>query len=213
MGKVKIKKSDIWIDMTPMSDVMTLLLTFFMLTSTFVKNEPVKVNTPGSVSEIKVPENGVLTILVNPEKDPAGNPTGEGQVFLSIDNTDQLGAALDDMANRFGVNLSGAQIKAFRTESTFGVPMSELPAYLSMSSETRAKTLPTKGVPLDSINGGMSEFQQWVDAARTVNEEIKIALKADGKTPYKTVKKVMSELQDMDESHYYMITQLKKEGE
>ena len=23
MGKVKIKKSDIWIDMTPMSDVMT----------------------------------------------------------------------------------------------------------------------------------------------------------------------------------------------
>ena len=32
MGKVKIKKSDIWIDMTPMSDVMVLLLTFFMMT-------------------------------------------------------------------------------------------------------------------------------------------------------------------------------------
>ena len=29
MGKIKVKKSDIWIDMTPMSDVMTLLLTFF----------------------------------------------------------------------------------------------------------------------------------------------------------------------------------------
>ena len=43
MGKLKIKKSDVWIDMTPMSDVMVLLLTFFMLTSTFVKNEPVKV--------------------------------------------------------------------------------------------------------------------------------------------------------------------------
>ena len=213
MGKVKIKKSDIWIDMTPMSDVMTLLLTFFMLCSTFVKNEPVKVNTPGSVSEIKVPENGVLTILVNPEKDAAGKPTGEGQVFLSIDNTKQLGETLSDMTSRFGVSLNGAQIKAFNTESTFGVPMNELPAYLSMSSENRAKTLPTKGVPLDSIDGGMSEFQQWVDAARTVNSVIKIALKADGKTPYKTVKKVMSELQDMDESHYYMITQLKKEGE
>ena len=25
MGKVKIKKADIWIDMTPMSDVMVLL--------------------------------------------------------------------------------------------------------------------------------------------------------------------------------------------
>jgi biopolymer transport protein ExbD len=55
----------------------------------------------------------------------------------------------------------------------------------------------------------MSEFQMWVDAARNVNENIKLALKADASTPYKTVKKVMSELQDMDESHYYMITNLK----
>ena len=106
MGKVKIKKSDVWIDMTPMSDVMTLLLTFFMLTSTFVKNEPVKVNTPGSVSEIKVPENGVLTILVSPEKDAAGRPTGEGQVFMSIDNTDQLGSTLSSMTSNFGVELT-----------------------------------------------------------------------------------------------------------
>ena len=97
MGKVKIKKNDVWVDMTPMADTMTLLLTFFMLTSTFVKNEPVKVNTPGSVSEIKVPENGVLTILVSPEKDATGKPTGEGQVFMNIDNTDQLGATLNPL--------------------------------------------------------------------------------------------------------------------
>ena len=42
--------------MTPMSDVMVLLLTFFMLTATFVKEEPIQVQTPGSVSEIKIPE-------------------------------------------------------------------------------------------------------------------------------------------------------------
>ena len=29
MAKIKIQKKDIWIDMTPMSDVMTLLLCFF----------------------------------------------------------------------------------------------------------------------------------------------------------------------------------------
>ena len=213
MGKVKIKKSDVWIDMTPMSDVMTLLLTFFMLTSTFVKNEPVKVNTPGSVSEIKVPENGVLTILVSPEKDKSGKPTGEGQVFMSIDNTDQLGQTLEAMTSKFGVTLSDKQSKTFKNESTFGVPMNELSGYLSMSTQARQKTLNTKGIPLDSIKGGMSEFQQWVDQARTVNTNLKIALKADAKTPYKTVKKVMNELQDMDESHYYMITQLKKQGD
>ena len=213
MGKVKIKKSDVWIDMTPMSDVMTLLLTFFMLTSTFVKNEPVKVNTPGSVSEIKVPENGVLTILVSPEKDKSGKPTGEGQVFMSIDNTDQLGQTLAAMTSKFGVTLSDKQSKTFKNESTFGVPMNELSGYLAMSTQTRQKTLNTKGIPLDSIKGSMSEFQQWVEQARTVNENLKIALKADAATPYKTVKKVMNELQDMDESHYYMITQLKKQGD
>ena len=53
MGRVKIKKKSTFIDMTAMSDVTVLLLTFFMLTSTFVKPEPVKVNVPGSVSEIK----------------------------------------------------------------------------------------------------------------------------------------------------------------
>lgn len=213
MGKVKIKKSDVWIDMTPMSDVMTLLLTFFMLTSTFVKNEPVKVTTPGSVSEIKVPENGVLTILVSPEKDKTGKPTGEGQVFMQIDKADDLGNTLEAMASNFGVTLSPKQKETFKGESTFGVPMNELSSYLGMSTGGRQKTLPTKGIPLDSINGGMSEFQQWVDAARTSNEDIKIALKADAATPYKTVKRVMNELQDMDESHYYMITQLKKQGD
>ena len=65
MGKVKVKKSDVWIDMTPMSDVMVLLLTFFMMTSTFVKNEAVKVMTPMSVSEIKIPETNVMTVLVD----------------------------------------------------------------------------------------------------------------------------------------------------
>jgi len=208
MGKVKVKKSDVWIDMTPMSDVMTLLLTFFMLTSTFVKNEPVKVMTPGSISEIKVPENGVLTILVSPKLDAKGTPTGDGQVFLSIDNSDQLGAALSDMTSNFSIALTPKQIETFKAESMFGVPIQELSSYLNMKSQQRNELIKTKGIPLDSINGGMSEFQLWVNAARTANQDIKIALKADAKTPYKTVKKVMNELQDMDESHYYMISQL-----
>ena len=50
MGRAKIKKKSTFIDMTAMSDVTVLLLTFFMLTSTFVKKEPVQVTTPASVS-------------------------------------------------------------------------------------------------------------------------------------------------------------------
>ena len=59
MGKVKIKKKETRIDMTAMSDVTVLLLTFFMLTSTFLQKEPVQVITPPSVSEeFYIPSEG-----------------------------------------------------------------------------------------------------------------------------------------------------------
>ena len=204
MGKVKIKKSDTFIDMTPMSDVMTLLLTFFMLTSTFVKSEPVKVNTPGSVSETKVPENGVITIIVSPEKTANGTPTGNGQVFMSYDNSNELGQIVDNM-----LTLTPAQKKTFVAESTFGTPLDKLPEYLTLPAAKRTTELPKMGIPLDSIKGqDFTEFQQWVNAARQVNPKVRLAIKSDADSPYSTVKKVMNELQDMDESHYYMITQL-----
>lgn len=49
MARVKVKKQSTFIDMTAMSDVTVLLLTFFMLTSTFIQKEPIQVSTPASV--------------------------------------------------------------------------------------------------------------------------------------------------------------------
>ena len=74
MGKVKIKRKSTLIDMTAMSDVTVLLLTFFMLTSTFLQKEPVTVLTPSSVSETKVPTANLASILVSPQ----------GKVFISV---------------------------------------------------------------------------------------------------------------------------------
>ena len=206
MGKVKIEKKDVWIDMTPMSDVMVLLLTFFMLTSTFVKNEPVKVNTPGSVSEIKVPEKDVLTISV----------AKDGKVFMSIENANDLVSVVDAMTSRFGVTLNGAQREALKKHSMLGVSVEKLPAYLSLPEDQMADAIQKEGIPTDSIDNGdgkkgMSEFQLWGAEAVLVNEDMKIAIKADSDTPYKTVKTVMSELQDMNQNRYYLITSLKKE--
>ena len=70
--------------MTAMSDVTVLLLTFFMLTSTFVKKEPVEVFTPASVSEIKIPETNILQILVDPA----------GKIFMSLDKQPDMKAVL-----------------------------------------------------------------------------------------------------------------------
>ena len=200
MGKVKIKKKSTWIDMTPMSDVMVLLLTFFMLTSTFVKNEPVKVVTPGSVSEIKVPEKNVLNILVDKT----------GKIFMSMDNQNDTQAVLEGMAGQFGVELTKARMHKFKKDAMWGVPMSDLSSYLSLSETEMAGELKNHGIPTDSIDGKKSEFQLWVEQARTQNPDVKLAIKADENTPYAVVKKVMSELQDMSENRYYLITSYKK---
>ena len=201
MGKVKIKKRDVWIDMTPMSDVMTLLLCFFMLTSTFVKQEPVKVNSPGSVSEIKVPEKSVLNILVDKT----------GKIFMSLDNQNDVVDVLSGMTGQYGISLTKAQVKKFQNDPMWGAPMDKLEAYLSLSTQDMSEQLPGLGIPTDSIDGKESEFQLWVRQARDVNPDIKIAIKADEATPYSIVKKIMSELQDMNENRYYLITTLAKE--
>lgn len=206
MGKVKIKKTEVWIDMTPMSDVMVLLLTFFMLTSTFVKSEPVKVNTPGSVSEVKVPEKDVLSILVDPE----------GKIFLSLDKTSDLEEALYTMADKWGIQLNTNQLKIFKDEATIGIPMGQLEAYLDLEQGDRATVMGTAGVPTDSLDQGdgtlgRSEFQEWVKAARSANPDLKLTIKADETTPYKIVKTLMSELQDMNENRYQLITSYKKQ--
>ena len=205
MGKIKIQKKDIWIDMTPMSDVMTLLLCFFMLTSTFLTPEPVKVNTPGSVSEVKVPENDVLNILVSPE----------GNIYVGTENKNVMNDMLDEVTGKFGISLTAAQIKAYREDAMIGAPLAVLPSYLSLEQEKMAEEIQKLSIPLDSIDGGMSEFQEWVKAARNSNPDLRVAIKCDANTSYKVVKKMMSELQDMNENRYQLITNLdtKKQAE
>ena len=198
MAKIKIQKKDIWIDMTPMSDVMTLLLCLFMLTSTFLTPEPVQVNAPNSVSEVKIPEQDVLNILVTPE----------GKVFCGTENKNNMQAMLDAMLEKYNISLNANQIKHFREDAMVGAPMSQLAAYLSLDQEKMAEAIQKLGLPLDSVDGGKSEFQKWVTEARNANPDIKLAIKCDSKTPYSSIKKLMSELQDMNENRFQLITNL-----
>ena len=203
MGKVKVKKADVWIDMTPMSDVMVLLLTFFMLTSTFVKNEAVKVVTPGSVSEIKVPETNVLTILCDKE----------GRIFVGMDNPRKMGDLVSGMASTYSVSLTKKDMETAQGAASIGVAMDNLAAALAQGEKLN-EFQADKGIPTDSVNGKMSQFQDWVQTARDNNgKDMKIAIKADEGTPYKVIKKMMSELQDLNEHRYYLITSLKSSEE
>lgn len=196
MGRAKIKKKSTFIDMTAMSDVTVLLLTFFMLTSTFVKKESVQVFTPASVSEIKIPETNILQILVDPQ----------GKIFMSLDKQPDMKAVLEKMGEEYGVDFTPEQEKKFVTASTFGVPMRSMQKFLDLPTEQQDKLLKNEGIPCDSTD---NQFKSWVRNARQVNPDLRIAIKADASTPYAVIKNVMSSLQDLRENRYNLITSLK----
>lgn len=196
MGRAKIKKKSTFIDMTAMSDVTVLLLTFFMLTSTFVKKELVQVFTPASVSEIKIPETNILQILVDPQ----------GKIFMSLDKQPDMKAVLEKMGEEYGVDFTPEQEKKFVTASTFGVPMRSMQKFLDLPTEQQDKLLKNEGIPCDSTD---NQFKSWVRNARQVNPDLRIAIKADASTPYAVIKNVMSSLQDLRENRYNLITSLK----
>lgn len=196
MGRPTIKKKSTFIDMTAMSDVTVLLLTFFMLTSTFVKKEPVQVSTPASVSEIKIPETDILQILVAPS----------GKVFMSMDKQSDLMATLEAMGRDYGQTFSPEQLKRFSLATTFGVPMKNMARFLDLSQEQQDAVLKNEGIPTDSLD---NQFKAWVRNARAVNRDLRIAIKADAETPYSVIRNVMNSLQDLRENRYNLITSLK----
>jgi len=67
-GKVRAKKQSTHIDMTPMVDLAFLLLTFFMLTTTFGKPKTMEINMPVKPppgQEILNEVNNAITILLS----------------------------------------------------------------------------------------------------------------------------------------------------
>lgn len=200
MGRVKQNKKSTFIDMTAMSDVTVLLLTFFMLTSTFLAKAPYQPNTPPSVSTEEMPMNNVVEILVNPE----------GKVWITMNNDTAQEASnakmrmelLNNMQEEYRqqtgkeVKFSAEQQVAFSKQGAFGVPFEQLPAFLSADTEEQDAWLSGKeeaqgkhtGIPIKAqteaekerirnSKKGYTEYQMWINAiSKTSNEGLKQAI-------------------------------------
>ena len=238
MGRVKIAKKSTFIDMTAMSDVTVLLLTFFMLTSTFLQKEPTTVITPPSVSEDKVQETNFVQVLVSPE----------GKVWLSMNNDTSTvwsnekmrGAALEKVASIYNethkskpIQFNQEQIATFSKLGTFGVPLAQMGEFLSLAQEPEGLTKMDKwlegddgnpnhktGIPIDDkgTNENPNEFQMWIKALRqTENENLSqaikdgtgIAIKADENTSFEKMHLVMDNLQTIRQNKFTFLTALK----
>ncbi len=199
MPKVKVPRKSTSVDMTAMTDVAFLLLTFFMLATKFKPDEPVIVDTPSSISEIKLPDVDMMMITIDKEN----------RVFFGIDGQQKRDSLLNMMAAKHNVTFTEKERKEFSLLSAFGVPFDQLKQFLNMSPADRNK-IKQAGIPTDSLN---NELGDWVWFSRLVNNNIRVAVKGDQYTGYPKVKDVMKTLQEKKLNRFNFITSLERGAE
>jgi biopolymer transport protein ExbD len=171
MGKIKVKRKSTLIDMTAMSDVTVLLLTFFMLTSTFLQKEPTQVVTPPSVSTQKIQLSNVAQVLVATSENDKDTPkvyisvTGEANPDIPEDNPGAWSSenlrkevlknaiALYKEGGGKDPGITNEDIDKFAKVSTFGVPISKIHEFFSLDQTKQDEWLSDldrkdSGIPL-----------------------------------------------------------------
>jgi len=202
MPKIKLPSKSPHIDMTPLVDLFSLLLTFFMLTATMKTSEPAPIDTPSSVSEKPSPDANIMTVVL----------AKDNRVFFNVDNGKDTilhfrSKILEEMGKRYNIVFTPAELRQFEQYGTsMGVAMNDMKAFLA-AKDPKVKSALEKGIPIDSVDNQMA---YWVLYTREVNPAVQALIKGDADVEYPVVKKVLDILQDKNVSRFSLVTNLRK---
>lgn len=192
MAAVKPKRHSPSMDMTAMCDVAFLLLTFFIMTSSFRSEETVSINTPSSVSKLIVEETGIGTVSITPD----------GKYYFGVTDPIERRKFLNKLNENLNIGLSEAEKRTFEGIAEVGIGKAGMKQYLALSDgERQSAKLP--GIPLDSAN---TELIDWVKAYAQANPQGQLAIRGDVKTQYPAVKILFDELAKVKFYKFRLIT-------
>jgi len=200
MPKIKLPTKSPHIDMTPMVDLFSVVLTFLMMTTTMRQPEPATVDTPFSISEKPTPDANTLTLLISKDD----------KVYLNFDNgPDTLlryrPKILAEMGKRYNIEFTEPELRQFeKYPNSIGVPILQMKEFLA-TQDNKARAVFQTGVPLDSTD---NQLALWILFARQVNPNIQACIKGDTKTGFPIVKKVLDIMQDKNVNKFNLITSL-----
>ena len=202
MPKIKLPVKTPHIDMTPMVDLFALLLTFFMLTTSFRPQEATIIDTPNSISEKMTPEKNVITVLIGKDN----------KVFLNFDNGTDTSVlirkeVLKKLGEQMNIKFTPKELKTFSTWASFGMPADKLKAWLN-TTESKDREKFQTGMPVDSAD---NQLNLWIRFIRLQNQNAEVAIKGDADADFKTVKHVMDILQENKVNRFNLTTNLQKE--
>ena len=191
MARVKPKRQGIHMDMTAMSDMAWLLLTFFILTTQFKQPDIVPVTTPSSVAETKIQAGDLIRITIN----------NEGKYYFSIIDDNNKIPILEKMGQKYGITFTDAEKKSFMKVSEVPVRISALKSYLNLNDGEKQKQIP--GIPLDSTD---LQLIDWVDFSFEQDPDLKLAIKGDVKTHYPEFRDLIKQLVERDFNRFQLVT-------
>jgi biopolymer transport protein ExbD len=196
MPALKPKRNYPMMDMTAMCDVAFLLLTFFILTAQFKSQDAATIETPSSISAIKVFDKDLMIISIGKD----------GKVYFGVDNPNTRIAMLDNISQTEGVQFTDKQKKIFSLQANFGVPIRGLSQWLQVGATTpdKLKEVVQPGIPVDST--AQNELAKWIYQARRANSGLRIAIKGDNVAKFPVFKDVMSSLQAQNINKFNLIT-------
>ena len=200
MPKIKLPTKSPHIDMTPMVDLFSVVLTFLMLTTTMRQQEPAPIDTPYSISEKPTPDFNTMTLLLSTDD----------KVFLNLDNgPDTLlkfrPKVLTEMGKRYNIEFTEEELREFeKYPSSMGVPILKMKEFLG-AKDAKEKSLYQTGIPIDSAD---NQLALWILFTRQVNPNVQACIKGDSKTGFPIVKKVLDILQDKNVNRFNLITSL-----